>query len=504
MAKNTIEFKGIFDGSEILKSLKQIRQAMEQAGAKPALFNNVDKEISSTEKLVSNMIAQIQKGFSNPKDIANFSKQLDKLGLSFNKINFDLQDINKAENFSLNSAEIQKYQKELDKLINKQQALEQVSANSVAKQLEKIKISQKEKQAIIDEAKAEGNLEEAIKKVTQAKERAAKSKQGTKALATTEGQAFINSADSNLTLNDMGVTAKSGTSKKGKNDARKRTASGRLTGSQNAREVDEIKAQAAALESYKKALELTVRTGGTARDAIEAMRKSMDEYGLEIAETSKLMDSFDNDLSKFQNNILSPQQRGAISRSQALGSTDNRGNFILNTAGQDIVNNPDVQAARQNLRDIEQEQQNINNALSEGERRTQDFIQEQTNGLDRASQAQNRLEDATEETIEDMREQAEVSQQVNDSFDNMKGAIKTFLSLGAVLTGVRQAINNTFNDIQQLDTAFASIAMVTRYSVQEMWESYDNYAKMANELGQSTKDVIASSALFYQQGMRTV
>jgi hypothetical protein len=42
--------------------------------------------------------------------------------------------------------------------------------------------------------------------------------------------------------------------------------------------------------------------------------------------------------------------------------------------------------------------------------------------------------------------------------------------------------------------------MVTDYEVSDLWDSYNEYAEMANELGQSTKDVIASSALFYQQG----
>ena len=45
--------------------------------------------------------------------------------------------------------------------------------------------------------------------------------------------------------------------------------------------------------------------------------------------------------------------------------------------------------------------------------------------------------------------------------------------------------------------------MVTDYSVEQMWSSYDDYAEMANRLGQTTKDVIASSALFYQQGLDT-
>ena len=58
-------------------------------------------------------------------------------------------------------------------------------------------------------------------------------------------------------------------------------------------------------------------------------------------------------------------------------------------------------------------------------------------------------------------------------------------------------------DIKSLDKSFANIAMVTDYSVQDMWNSYDQYAQMANELGQSTQSVIEASGLYYQQGLDT-
>jgi TP901 family phage tail tape measure protein len=45
--------------------------------------------------------------------------------------------------------------------------------------------------------------------------------------------------------------------------------------------------------------------------------------------------------------------------------------------------------------------------------------------------------------------------------------------------------------------------MVTKYSVDDMWKSYSQYAEMAGQLGQKTNDVIKASALFYQQGLDT-
>lgn len=493
-----IQFQGSFDGSEVLSGLKKIRQSMSDAGADASLFKGVDKDIAQAEKLITDLLAQIQKGFSNPKEIAAFEKQFEKLGSSLSKINVGLQGVNEVGNFNLNAAEIQKYTKELDKLTAKQGQLEQAARDSIAAQLDAAKLTQKERQAIMDEVEAQGDLEAAIKRVAQAKEKAAKAKQGGKALETQAGKDFISGTDVGLTLDDMGVTAKKGHSKKGRNDARERNDKGKLTG-----EVDAAKAAAAAQESYQKALEETIKTGGVAADAVEAMKKAMDEYGLELADTSRIQDAFENDLKDFHNQVLTGAQRGAITRASSLGSTDAQGNFNLSQAGQDLVNNTDYQAMRQNAEAAAQAQENINKVTEEGTRQARRFTQETSEGLNRATQSQENLEQATNKTTSEMKEQSEAAQNMDRSFDNMKDAVKTFLSIGSAISAVRNVISQTFNDIKELDKSFANIAMVTDYTVGQMWESYDQYAQMANELGQSTQSVIEASGLFYQQGLDT-
>lgn len=492
-----IQFKGSFDGAEVLSNLKKIRQSMSDAGADASLFKGVDKDIAATEKLINDMLAQIQKGFSNSKEVANFEKQLEKLGLSFSKINVGLQDINKASNFNLNADEVKKYTTELERLTNQQERLKQAAKDSVATQLQSAKLNAKERKAIMDEVEANGDLEVAVKKVAQAKEKAAKSKHGTAALDTETGKSFI-SGVSGVGLDELGVTVKSGHSKKGRNDARERNARGVLTGN-----IDETKANAAAIESYRKALEETIKTGGTAADAIEAMKKAMDEYGLELGDTSKLLDSFDKDMQEFQATALSSSQRGAISRAQTLGSTNASGEFELSEVGQELANNAEYQAMRQNIEDIVESQENLNRATEEGTRQVERYVQEQTEGLNHSVQEQEHLEAAARESIDALKDQSETAQAVNDKFEDMKGAVKTFLSIGSAISGVRQIIQQTFNDIKELDKSFAEIAMVTEYSVQQMWQSYDQYAEMANKLGQSTQSVIQASGLFYQQGLDT-
>jgi TP901 family phage tail tape measure protein len=46
-------------------------------------------------------------------------------------------------------------------------------------------------------------------------------------------------------------------------------------------------------------------------------------------------------------------------------------------------------------------------------------------------------------------------------------------------------------------------AVVTDFSVGDMWDALPQYTKMANELGVSTQGVYEASTLYYQQGLQT-
>jgi len=499
-----IQFQGSFDGTEVLSGLKKIRQSISDAGADASLFKGVDKDIAQAEKLVTDLLAQIQKGFSNPKEIANFEKQFEKLGSSLSKVNVGLQSVNEAGNFNLNAAEIQKYTKELDKLTVKQGQLEQAAKDSVAAQLGAAKLTQKECQAIMNEVEAQGDLEAAIKRVGQAKEKAAKAKHGTKTMEEGSGREYIDTkVNVGLTADDVGATAKKGNAKRGKNDARARDAAGNLIKSGGENQIDELKTNIALQKSYKKALEEVVRTGETADNAVELMKKSMKGYGIELTETTQLLSNFQHDIGNFYTDNLSSQQQAAITRAQTLGRTNIDGQFELSSQGQEIANNADVQAVQKNSNAIRQAQEQVNAEIQEGEHATEQFVQEQTQGLQQAHQAQEDLERSTEKSTEKMTEQSEAAEAINNKFDDMKQAIKTFLSISSAIKGVRQVISQTFDDIKELDKSFANIAMVTNYTVGQMWGSYNQYAEMANKLGQTTQSVIGASVLFYQQGLDT-
>ena len=89
---------------------------------------------------------------------------------------------------------------------------------------------------------------------------------------------------------------------------------------------------------------------------------------------------------------------------------------------------------------------------------------------------------------------------IGQEFENVRSYVQSLLSVTAMFHEVISLIKTTWNEAKNLDDAFASIAMVSDYSVQEMWGIYDQYNQMAQELGQSTESVVKSSALFIQQG----
>lgn len=99
---------------------------------------------------------------------------------------------------------------------------------------------------------------------------------------------------------------------------------------------------------------------------------------------------------------------------------------------------------------------------------------------------------------------AEQQNKFNEKFENIKMYAQRILSLTTAYTQLRQIITQTFQDVQTLDKAFAEIAMVSDYSVEDMWGMYDSYSQMANELGQTTESVIQASGLYIQQGFAII
>lgn len=235
---------------------------------------------------------------------------------------------------------------------------------------------------------------------------------------------------------------------------------------------------------------------------LESLKSSITSLQAEIESLDQQVDTLDQ--------MAETRATGRLSEiAQQLEALEQRLNEV----------NAEESAQNQELENIETEYGNAPSTAEDTEalQQREQALNEQEEAARRAAAQNSGLSESLEETSEAIRENTEESQKnvdemdelidsqnkVNQAFENMKGSIKTFLSIGSAITGLRRVLQDTFNDVKELDKSFANIAMVTDYSVGQMWESYGQYAEMANQLGQSTKSVIEASGLFYQQGLNT-
>ena len=84
-----------------------------------------------------------------------------------------------------------------------------------------------------------------------------------------------------------------------------------------------------------------------------------------------------------------------------------------------------------------------------------------------------------------------------------KSRIAMFLSFGSAVRLMQRAVRSSFETIKELDATMTETAVVTDFSVGDMWKQLPKYTKMANELGVTTNDAYKAATLYYQQGLST-
>ena len=67
----------------------------------------------------------------------------------------------------------------------------------------------------------------------------------------------------------------------------------------------------------------------------------------------------------------------------------------------------------------------------------------------------------------------------------------------------KRTIRETINTVKELDSVMTETAVVTDFTVGDMWDKLPQYAEQANALGASIKDLYSATTLYYQQGLQT-
>lgn len=85
--------------------------------------------------------------------------------------------------------------------------------------------------------------------------------------------------------------------------------------------------------------------------------------------------------------------------------------------------------------------------------------------------------------------------------ESFRQRLLQFFSIGNSVRLFQRAIRSAFETVKELDSAMTEIAVVSDFSISDMWEKLPEFTAQANELGAAIKDTYEATTLFVQQGL---
>lgn len=107
------------------------------------------------------------------------------------------------------------------------------------------------------------------------------------------------------------------------------------------------------------------------------------------------------------------------------------------------------------------------------------------------------------ETLRKASEEGQSIETARKELDSLKDSILQFFSIGNAIQIFKDAVRSAFETVKELDAAMTETAVVTDFSIGDMWQQLPRYTEAANKLGTTTLGAYETMTLFYQQGLKT-
>lgn len=474
MGKNSIkfdiDFTSNFDPSQIVEGLKAIRKQMGDLSLNQSIFKGVDKELVALQKQITELQAK-SKNMSSGSDFNAYNNQLMKVRDTAIRVGEGLNQIATNEDKSFKFKTIGQYKDQILEL-NKALSETQEKLTKIQKQIgEKFQLFGFDNEDI---QKMMGQLNDTdVSKKLKDKLTQQSRRLDTKFFAAQNEMLSVYDTERVQLPNfKYDYISKEGMSK------------------QNAT----VNARA----EIKKQIVTLLSTGTELNQAVKTIKDSLQALGYTLTDEDKITKIIGNTYKNRQEQITNAQKsRDIVEGQQKMIQRDiydSKSPSSLSSQIEQYSNYTNqIKQTEEQIKNLNAEQEKINN-------------QNLKDLGEKAIQAGDNVKQLTEAETNVSKAQQEVIQkqnEVNKVFDRIGLIVRNVLSLGNAWRKANQYIRQTFKDIERLDKAFASIAMVTKYSVEDLWGQYSQYSEIANRLGQTTEGAIKSSALFYQQGLDT-
>ena len=87
--------------------------------------------------------------------------------------------------------------------------------------------------------------------------------------------------------------------------------------------------------------------------------------------------------------------------------------------------------------------------------------------------------------------------------EHLKNQVLDFFSISNTIQIFKNAIRDAFDTVKELDAAMTETAVVTDFSIGDMWDKLPEYSAEATKLGTSIKSLYEATTLYYQQGLNS-
>ena len=222
-------------------------------------------------------------------------------------------------------------------------------------------------------------------------------------------------------------------------------------------------------------LEKTNRSYDT---TIQKNKATMNGLKTEISSTNASVTDMKNELTKLQDEAKNPE--GLAQLRQQLAALKN-------------INIDEIPT------DLEEIKQVIDNLNSEELKKITQRLKEIDTSAEGVAPAVDKCGDA----FDAMKNSAQGLDQTAREVENLHNQVLQFFSIGNAVQLFKRAVKSAFDTVKELDATMTETAVVTDFTVSDMWDKLPTYAAEANKLGAAINDLYSSTTLYYQQGLQT-
>lgn len=162
-----------------------------------------------------------------------------------------------------------------------------------------------------------------------------------------------------------------------------------------------------------------------------------------------------------------------------------------------------VAAAEKAVKPIEKIQGELNSLEADKAKKLGQAYEEISNKAQGVEQGVKEASQSVKEYGDNATSAAHAQNEFISELDEVKSRVKYFFSLTNSIQLFKNAIRDAFETVKELDAAMTETAVVTDFSVGDMWAALPQYTKLAESLGATTLGAYETMTLYYQQGLKT-